>query len=1297
MRIFISSTYRDLKDDRWSLLIGLKKAGFDSLGMEFFAAEPDTPKQVSLREVRSSNLVILLVGNRYGSLDPETGKSYTHLEYEEAKNSNIHVLAFFKDLPEEVLSLDKNLQDFRAQIEEQPNYFQDPLSLRDCVWAGFIKYLRDRGEITRGVPVFQTFVDFFQLFLDDTRLFNHSHRLVGREHELGRLIDFIRNPPQRIVILTGAGGVGESKLLVESLKTYSQEPLDWDMRFLSAYSEFAPEALAELPAANVCVVIEDAHKREDLGPIVDALLHPKYRGKTKLIISMRPSGLQRAKQVLASHDPKEEAWIHVQPLDRQTHAVQLAKDALGPDYVLYADQLVRASDCNSLIITMGGALIRDARIEAGLVENENFRDKVLEKLLEDAEADLSITPNLDVRRVLATLAGIGPVEITAEKAKEALSKAFAVAWTQLSQLIDELENRGLVLRRGRKVRVCPDVLADYVLLSRSFNNHREPTGFVDDLFKEYSNLYFSNILRNVAEIEFSIELKGKEASLLDNVWSDIWRIIESADYQQLSALLDHIESVAYFKPDKALEIAKWLLEPSNLVRSQREGPWKDVLDHVGVLRKIPAVLKRIAWNRNYTTEVCEILWDLANGPLADINPNPFPEHPFRILKELASLDNHNYFSIVNNCLDGVEKIVEAGKHRKTHFDIQEILEATLKQEIQYISSDRRTFTISFARAYSFEPKIRARIEQVRDRAISLLAKLATDEDPKVVSKTAHSLMQMLHIHHRGDIDKISDQEKEDLTREADKALAILESILAANINVTMTNHILDELGSPQAYFMESVEHKVRDVVEKYKQENLMYRVQYCMCHDWPEFDRQADDDYETREKRFLEYERKVAGELWAACDGEPSKLVAYIKGITDSLSTAGIGCEARAFQRICAEQGKDKAANIIRELLAIDDTYMAFSITYWFPYVPTQFKYAVASEILEHGKTQHKRGLASAVRSLADMGLEDACATVTRLVNDPDENVKSCIVHGLGWLYRECGQPEQIKRLVCDIDVGDDAQLLNALLRAIDKRHGINPDSLSKDEIARLVNKIEKISRLDRNHYEVGQFLSFCLTTDPKAVIRMLLKRVSRSITADGKHDRRKEFQPFPYTGFGQCIHLNVLDHSDFSECVRLIVHAVAKDQWEYRFWCPRIFNWLDPNFAEKSRNVLKDILKDATEGQTIGIACLLEDYEHGIIFVAVDFLGDLLTRAADIGEACYRKASSKLAGAVFSGSWAESPPGEPSAHWVGIAESCEAVLKRQDLPKPVCDFYRSVKEHAENLNLQKLERDKMEEQEEDI
>ena len=96
-RIFVSSTKEDLIPYREAVETVLTGMEHIPLGMEYFVSSPDSPIDVCLATVRRSQLYIVIVGMRYGSIEEGSGKSFTELEYDEAVKNKIPVLVFIID------------------------------------------------------------------------------------------------------------------------------------------------------------------------------------------------------------------------------------------------------------------------------------------------------------------------------------------------------------------------------------------------------------------------------------------------------------------------------------------------------------------------------------------------------------------------------------------------------------------------------------------------------------------------------------------------------------------------------------------------------------------------------------------------------------------------------------------------------------------------------------------------------------------------------------------------------------------------------------------------------------------------------------------------------------------------------------------------------------------------------------------------------------------------------------------------------------------------------------------------
>lgn len=95
--IFISSTYEDLIPYREEVQRNLIRLEQIVKGMEYFGSSPKDSLTVCLSQVRESKLFVGILGMRYGSVDEDSGLSYSQLEYQEAIKNGIPTLIYIMD------------------------------------------------------------------------------------------------------------------------------------------------------------------------------------------------------------------------------------------------------------------------------------------------------------------------------------------------------------------------------------------------------------------------------------------------------------------------------------------------------------------------------------------------------------------------------------------------------------------------------------------------------------------------------------------------------------------------------------------------------------------------------------------------------------------------------------------------------------------------------------------------------------------------------------------------------------------------------------------------------------------------------------------------------------------------------------------------------------------------------------------------------------------------------------------------------------------------------------------------
>jgi hypothetical protein len=83
--------------------------------MEAFVATDDEQFNVIKKVIDICDYYILIIGDRYGSINSNTKKSYTEMEYDYAKSKEIPVLVFSKEVAN-ISEGKKELEEFRKKI-----------------------------------------------------------------------------------------------------------------------------------------------------------------------------------------------------------------------------------------------------------------------------------------------------------------------------------------------------------------------------------------------------------------------------------------------------------------------------------------------------------------------------------------------------------------------------------------------------------------------------------------------------------------------------------------------------------------------------------------------------------------------------------------------------------------------------------------------------------------------------------------------------------------------------------------------------------------------------------------------------------------------------------------------------------------------------------------------------------------------------------------------------------------------------------------------------------------------------
>lgn len=99
-RIYVSSTYRDLREHREAVYQALRRVGHDVVAMEDYVAADQRPVERCLADVAESDIYLGILAWCYGYVPEQHnpgGRSITELEYREARRRGIPCLLFLLD------------------------------------------------------------------------------------------------------------------------------------------------------------------------------------------------------------------------------------------------------------------------------------------------------------------------------------------------------------------------------------------------------------------------------------------------------------------------------------------------------------------------------------------------------------------------------------------------------------------------------------------------------------------------------------------------------------------------------------------------------------------------------------------------------------------------------------------------------------------------------------------------------------------------------------------------------------------------------------------------------------------------------------------------------------------------------------------------------------------------------------------------------------------------------------------------------------------------------------------------
>lgn len=142
-----------MKEERQSAVEAILKSGNIPAGMELFTAGNESQLQTIMRWIDESDIYVLLLGGRYGSLEKSSGLSYTEVEYDYAVSQK---KPYFSVVITDD-SLKKKVKNFGADVieKEEPKKLKE---FREKVLSNISSFYSETKDIK--LAIHETLQDF---------------------------------------------------------------------------------------------------------------------------------------------------------------------------------------------------------------------------------------------------------------------------------------------------------------------------------------------------------------------------------------------------------------------------------------------------------------------------------------------------------------------------------------------------------------------------------------------------------------------------------------------------------------------------------------------------------------------------------------------------------------------------------------------------------------------------------------------------------------------------------------------------------------------------------------------------------------------------------------------------------------------------------------------------------------------------------------------------------------------------------------------------------------------------------
>jgi len=1223
--IFVSSTSKDLKEERNQAIITIDTLdSAKAIAMERFSSDPNPPKDVCLSYLQKCDAVVLILGYKYGSKDNEENISFTEIEYNEAKRRKLPVFVFIKNNPkgkwenkEEEIELKKKLDNFKARLEPERKRetFKTGDELGRKIATAIHNYESKNGEIGIKYKPFQEGDEYFKPFLNKNKLFNLCHPFFGRTGIFNEICEFIESDIP-ILIIHGRGGIGKTKLLLEIYNKISnvKDVLIW---FLQENGQLSSNSFGQIPLKqkNV-IIIDDSHRHNDLNILLKLAID--YPESIRLIFALRNYGLNYLKSQCfqVGFNPTDlKITPELTDLSRQ-EMENLADSILDSNHKNFRDSLVHIARDSPLVLVVGAKLINDNSINPSLlVGNIDFQSIVLNKFSDSQMEYVSDKfSKRDVQKILTIISALQPVNLYDSTLLNMIAKSANTECHELNLIITELETAGILVKKGQSsVRITPDVFSDY-LLSEACVTQGRPTGYAEKVFDEFYEISPREIMSNLSELDWRFQSNESKVDLMSQIWARIFDGFKKGSNLKRYLLLLNIEKIAYFQPEKSLEIVQFALRnPSTENEQFLDFP---EYTHENIKSIIPKILQKIAYNIHYLSTCCDILWDLGKDKEGILTSDT--THPLRILQDIAEYGLHKPLDYQSEILNAAEEWFEDPKvHDYIHSPL-DIIDPILKKDGEDSRFTGRTVQIApFAISYNNTQKI-------RKRALSIVFFSANQKSIRGKIRALKSLMSALYPPYPKFGRNIPDSEYSQWVHEENEILDFIvnyakktrDPIIRIIIRQNLIQYLRSQKDEGTRKRITETLKGVRDTYEMRLVRALLYSFEHKRPQDF------------LKENKIIEEKIKTTAIEFTSKNVSHHDAYSTLNRYLHRFYLEKIGANPGRFFYFIGKHDPDYAHELCLIILSENDSLLGNYFCAFLSGIKEVDQSIAKNLILKGLKTDNstiKRSIGFGYScGWWNVGVnKDDLPIIIPLLDSDDKELKRLAIESLAEFPNS--ENRKIKDIALNIDIDSNFSFADALCKLFSPT-SIKPAlKLTKSEILKFMMKFITIPNITRQAGAIGiyvdNFFNYAGEKNPDAVLSLFFERIKYidKIDTNGIWDR---YEPIPY--------LPTFDyfkyfkkHPNYQKLLKKVRDnaLIAKRRSYYG----GLFLLVSNNYSTESLKILEDWVDSKDEDKIRTVCTLIQKAPPEFLLTNSTFICQILESSKKFNDDCFKEVQATL------------------------------------------------------------------------